>query len=91
MRLTSHKKTWTYVKHKRMQPEVYLRRKIDAFWDAWKAEPKHKPLIFRGAGQVGKTEAITQFAPRQYKHVVYVNFVESPYCSSPSPISALSC
>ncbi len=62
-----------------MQPEVYLRRKIDTFLDTWKSAPERKPLVVRGARQVGKTEAITQFATRQYKHVVYVNFVESPH------------
>lgn len=62
-----------------MQKNGYLRRKIDTFLAAWKAELGHKPLIVRGARQVGKTEAIMQFATRCYEHVVYVNFVESPY------------
>ena len=62
-----------------VKKNVYLRRKIDAFLEAWKTEPGHKPLIVRGARQVGKTEAIMHFARRRYEHVVYVNFVESPY------------
>lgn len=62
-----------------MQKGVYLRRKIDALLEAWKSTPGRKPLIVRGARQVGKTEAIMQFATRRYEHVVYVNFVESPY------------
>lgn len=62
-----------------MKREQYLRRKIDAFLDAWKSESGHKPLIVRGARQVGKTEAILQFAKRRYEHLVYVNFVESPF------------
>ena len=62
-----------------MKKDVYLRRKIDAFLEAWKTEPGHKPLIVRGARQVGKTEAIMHFARCRYEHVVYVNFVESPY------------
>ncbi|MDO5471633.1 MAG: AAA family ATPase [Akkermansia sp.] len=62
-----------------MHGERYLRRKIDSYLTAWKAELGHKPLIVRGARQVGKTEAIMQFATRCYEHVVYVNFVESPY------------
>lgn len=64
-----------------MRTGKYLKRKIDDFLDARKSEPGHKPLIVRGARQVGKTEAIMQFASRQYEHVVYVNFVESPYYS----------
>lgn len=62
-----------------MKKEVYLKRKIDAFLNDWRLNPGHKPLIVRGARQVGKTESIMQFAKQQYKHVVYVNFVESPY------------
>ena len=62
-----------------MHKKGYLRRKIDTFLDAWKDNPEHKPIIVRGARQVGKTEAIMQFAARRYEHVVYVNFVESPY------------
>ena len=62
-----------------MQNGGYLKRKIDAFLDAWKSTPGRKPLIIRGARQVGKTEAIMHFATRKYKHVVSVNFVESPY------------
>ena len=62
-----------------MKKEGYLKRKIDDYLVEWKADPGHKPLIVRGARQVGKTEAIMQFAVKQYKHVVYVNFVESPF------------
>lgn len=62
-----------------MQKEGYLKRKIDAFLNDWRLNPGHKPLIVRGARQVGKTESIMQFAEQRYKHVVYVNFVESPY------------
>lgn len=62
-----------------MQKEGYLKRKIDAFLNDWRLNPGHKPLIVRGARQVGKTESIMHFAKQRYKHVVYVNFVESPY------------
>ena len=30
---------------------MYYRRKIDAFLQEWKADPNHKPLIVKGAGQ----------------------------------------
>lgn len=62
-----------------MKKEGYLRRKIDAYLSDWKAESGHKPLIVRGARQVGKTEAILHFAKHEYENVVYVNFVESPH------------
>lgn len=58
--------------------EKYLRRKIDDYLAAWKEEPGHKPLIVKGARQVGKTESILHFAADAYKNVVYINFVEEP-------------
>ncbi len=57
---------------------MYLKRKIDQFLAAWKADPDRKPLIIRGPRQVGKTESILHFAKAAYKHVVYINFVEEP-------------
>lgn len=53
---------------------MYLRRKIDEFLLQWKADPDHKPLIVKGARQVGKTESILHFAHQNYKNIVYINF-----------------
>ena len=44
---------------------MYYRRKIDAFLQEWKADPNHKPLIVKGARQIGKTESILHFAKNQ--------------------------
>lgn len=52
-----------------------LRRKIDRFLEQWKADANHKPLIVRGARQIGKTESIRQFARTHYANVVEINFV----------------
>ena len=52
---------------------MYYRRKIDEYLKAWKADPAHKPLIVKGARQVGKTESITHFAKENYENVVYIN------------------
>lgn len=57
---------------------AYLPRKIDAFLRAWKSDPKRKPLIVKGARQVGKTASIVHFAKECYEHLVYINFVEEP-------------
>jgi len=38
----------------------------------WGDNPTHKPLIIRGARQVGKTTLVTQFANR-FTHYVYLN------------------
>lgn len=49
-------------------------RKIDDFLLEWKSRPNHKPLIVKGARQVGKTKAIEYFAEHNYKHIVKINF-----------------
>ncbi|MBP3857280.1 MAG: ATP-binding protein [Ruminiclostridium sp.] len=53
-----------------------LKRKIDAFLAEWKANPDRKPLIVKGARQIGKTESIRQFARNNYANVIEINFVE---------------
>ncbi len=53
---------------------MYYRRKIDDFLVRWKTDPEHKPLIIKGARQVGKTESILHFARRNYENIVYINF-----------------
>ena len=57
---------------------LYLKRKIDAFLAAWKANPDRKPLIVKGPRQVGKTESIKRFGEMNYKSVICINFVEEP-------------
>ncbi len=58
--------------------EKLLKRKIDAFLTNWKANPNRKPLIVKGARQIGKTRSIEWFARQNYKSVVQINFVEQP-------------
>ena len=53
---------------------MYLKRKIDIFLKLWKQNDLHKPLIIKGARQIGKTESIMQFAKANYKNIVYINF-----------------
>ena len=57
---------------------LYLKRKIDLFLAAWKEKPDRNPLIVKGPRQVGKTESIRRFGNRNYKSVIYINFVEEP-------------
>ena len=40
----------------------------------WKARPNRKPLIIRGARQVGKTWLMLEFAKKAYEKWIYVNF-----------------
>ena len=57
---------------------MYLKRKIDAYLDAWKADPERKPLIVKGARQIGKTESIRRFSEGNYTSLVEINFVLEP-------------
>ena len=57
---------------------LYLKRKIDLFLAAWKEKPDRNPLIVKGPRQVGKTESIRRFGNRNYKSVIYINFIEEP-------------
>jgi predicted AAA+ superfamily ATPase len=40
----------------------------------WKNKDDRKPLIIRGARQVGKTWLMKEFGKSHYKHIAYVNF-----------------
>ena len=51
-----------------------LRRKMDLMLKNWKQNPDKKPLIVKGARQIGKTESITAFAKSNYKSAVVINF-----------------
>lgn len=52
-----------------------LKRKIDDYLLSWKANNDRKPLIIKGARQIGKTEAVRHFAHENYEAVVEINFV----------------
>lgn len=52
-----------------------LRRKIDRVLADWKAREDRKPLIVKGARQIGKTFSINRFGAANYKHVVAINFI----------------
>ncbi len=52
-----------------------LKRKIDKFLVDWKNSPDKKPLIVKGARQIGKTESIRNFAKNNYKNVIEINFI----------------
>lgn len=46
--------------------------------NCWKINPLRKPLIVRGARQVGKTWLLKEFGKTSYQQYVYVNFEDSP-------------
>lgn len=53
-----------------------LRRKIDSYLLEWKSQTNRKPLIVKGARQIGKTASISAFANANYQSVISINFVE---------------
>ena len=55
--------------------QMYLKRKVDAFLEEWKADKNRKPLIVKGSRQIGKTESILHFAADHYENVIEINFV----------------
>ena len=56
---------------------MYIKRKIDIELKKWKAESKHKPLLIRGARQVGKTDTIREFG-KNFENFIELNFEVSP-------------
>lgn len=55
-----------------------LKRKIEQKLVDWKNTEGHKPLIVKGCRQCGKTFSVLDFAKKNYKNVVYLNFFENP-------------
>ena len=68
---------------------MYLKRKVDAFLCAWKADPERKPLIIKGCRQVGKTESVKQFAEKNYESVIEINFIRDEKYKGISSIKLL--
>ena len=40
----------------------------------WKGSPERKPLVLKGARQVGKTWLMKEFGQNYYDHFAYFNF-----------------
>lgn len=57
---------------------MYLQRTIDRELLSWKLSPKRKPLLLRGARQVGKTSSVKNLASH-FTYFVEINFDENPY------------
>ena len=52
---------------------MYMYRQKIEDLKAWQKSPHRKPLIVRGARQVGKTELIREFGGTRYRQTAYVN------------------
>ena len=55
-----------------------MKREITQLFLEWKDRKSRKPLIVRGARQVGKTFIIREFGKTCFEHELYVNLEESP-------------
>ena len=51
---------------------MYYERIIDQFLSEWAARPSHKPVLLRGARQVGKSTAVRHLG-EQFKYFVEIN------------------
>ncbi len=51
-----------------------MKRNIEKQLQDWKISKNRKPLILKGARQVGKTFSLLEFAEKNYKNYHYINF-----------------
>lgn len=55
-----------------------MKRTAIAQLTAWKNSQNRKPLVIRGARQVGKTWLMKEFGKTEFKNFVYINFDSNP-------------
>ena len=55
-----------------------LKRKIYKNLLEWKVDREHKPLLVKGARQVGKTFIIKEFGKNEYKSLIHLDFIKNP-------------
>lgn len=56
---------------------MYFRRLIDRYLSEWAKQPVHKPVLLRGARQVGKSTAVHHLG-EQFDNYVEINFEKKP-------------
>ncbi|MFH1771806.1 MAG: AAA family ATPase [Candidatus Omnitrophota bacterium] len=56
-------------------------RKIINYLVNWKDKPTRKPLVLRGARQVGKTSAVLLFAKKYFDNIIDINLEKSDHLS----------
>jgi len=54
------------------------KRKIENILQSWLDDVSHKPLVVKGVRQCGKTSSVMDFAQKQFKNVIYLDFHEHP-------------
>lgn len=56
---------------------MYFKRTIDNYLSEWASRSEHKPVLLRGARQVGKSTAVRRLG-EQFTHYVEINFEKQP-------------
>ena len=56
---------------------MYYKRIIDNYLSEWASRPSRKPILLRGARQVGKSTAVRHLG-EQFKYYVEINFEKQP-------------
>lgn len=56
---------------------MYYKRIIDSYLSEWASRPSHKPILLRGARQVGKSTAVRHLG-EQFKYYVEINLEKQP-------------
>ena len=54
---------------------TYIKRHIDSYLEEWKDSPVRKPLLLRGARQIGKSSSVREFG-KQFDFFLEINFDE---------------
>jgi predicted AAA+ superfamily ATPase len=55
-----------------------MKRDIESTLTEWKNDPRRRPLLVRGARQVGKSFIIREFGTTHFRNIVEINFDQHP-------------
>jgi uncharacterized protein len=55
-----------------------MKRLFETYLDAWQSNPNRKPLVIRGARQVGKTWLVDQLGKKAFKYYLKLNPEKNP-------------
>jgi uncharacterized protein len=55
-----------------------MNRTLEILLEQWRTRPNRKPLIIRGARQVGKTFTVTKFGKEKFVSLFRIDFTENP-------------
>jgi predicted AAA+ superfamily ATPase len=56
-----------------MKSSLYIKRRVDYYLQEWKQSISRKPLLLRGARQVGKSSSVREFG-KQFDYFLEINF-----------------